>query len=355
MSEHFKLDTEIVRLMKEVDENKAQTKVYSLPNIKTGAVVVRGQRVNFEKKQLFDGKLAMILPKDFQSIDPEKLYKPETKPDLLLVNDGGTIQITLTHLSKTAANDEEVTTHKNAVQQILQQMNPSTQWLEGGAKKINEKPLFFFEFITPMLGAEIYNLTFFFRLNQRIFTGSFVCGEPEIKGWKQIFHQMLGSIEINESENPEDLAESAPSHSDFSQYHYGKGLYGIYQGQEYRLFKIGDGYRLISFNSEDLDRGFFRQDGVFKKNVTQNEIEGAYELHLTLVYRGHQFELGRESKTQVQIIMKSCDRKLAHELQLELNYPIYEKWVDKTEIENVIEKKLPVKGFAMPETFVENQ
>jgi hypothetical protein len=355
MSGNYKLDTEIVRLMKEVDENKAQNKVYSLPNIKTGAVVVHGQRVNFEKRQLFDGKIEMILPKDFQSIDPAKLYKPETKPDLLLVNDGGTVQITLTHLSKKAVNDEQVRAHQNAVQQILQQMNPSLQWLEGGVKTISEKPLSFFEFITPMLGTEVYNLTFFIRLDQRIFTGSFVCGGPELKGWKQIFYQILGSIEINESANPEELAEAAPAHRDFSQYHYGKGLYGIHQGREYRLFKIGDGYRLISFNGEDLDRGFFRQDGVFKKNVTQNEIEAAYELQLTLVYRGHQFELGRELKTKVQLIMKDCDRKLANELQLQMNYPVYEKWVDKTEIENIIEKKLPVAGFAIPENIAENQ
>jgi hypothetical protein len=354
MRKHFNLDTEIVRLMNEAQETKAQTKVYSLPNITTGAVVVRGQRVNFEKKQLFDGKLEMILPKDFQAIAPENLYKPETKPDLLLVDDSGTIQITLTHLSKKAVNDGEVIAHKNAVQGILRQMNPSIEWLEGGAKKINEKPLVFFEFLTSMLGAEVYNLTFFFRLNQRIFTGSLVCGGQEIKGWKQIFHQMLGSITIVESENPEDLAEAVPAHQDFSEYHYGRGLYGFYQGHEYRLFKIGDGYRLISTNPEDLDRGFFRKDGVFKKNVTQNEIEAAYELQLTLVYRGHQFELGEEFKTKVQLIMKSCDRKLARELQLELNYPIYEKWVDKKEIENIIERKLPVKGFAMPETLVEN-
>jgi hypothetical protein len=38
-----------------------------------------------------------------------------------------------------------------------------------------------------------------------------------------------------------------------------------------------------------------------------------------------------------------------------MNYPVYEKWVDKTEIENIIEKKLPVAGFAMPENFAENQ
>lgn len=354
MSEKF-LDTEIIRLMKEVDENKGQNKVYSLPNIKTGAVVVRGQRVNFEKKQLFDGKLTMILPKDFQSVDPEKLYKPETKPDLLLVNDGGSIQITLTHLSKKAVNDEQVTAHKNTVQRILQEMNPSLQWLEGGVKIIHEKSLFFFEFITPMLGAEVYNLTFFIRLNQRIFTGSFVCGDPEIKGWKRIFYQILDSLEINESENPEDLTGAAPAHQDFSQYHYGKGLYGIHQGREYRLFKIGDGYRLISTNAEDLDRGFFHQDGVFKKKVTKNEIEAAYELQITLVYRGHQFELGQELKTRVQLIMKDCDWKLANELQLKMNYPAYEKWVDKTEIENIIEKKLPVDGFAMPEDLAENQ
>ena len=55
MKEHFNLDTEIVRLMNEVKEDKVKNKVYTLANIKTGAVVIQGQIVDFETKQLFDG------------------------------------------------------------------------------------------------------------------------------------------------------------------------------------------------------------------------------------------------------------------------------------------------------------
>jgi hypothetical protein len=349
MNNESHLDQEIVRLIDEVEEEKSylQNERYSLLNIKTGVAVIGGVQIDFIEKDLLDGQLAMVLPTNFRSIPPEQVYKPEARPDLLWADEDSAIQITIAHTQRKATGVADVITHKNEVKQILQTLNSSLEWSEDGAKEICGRPLVFFEFITPMLVAGVYNLTFFMELNQRVLTGSFVCNGKKIKDWKPVFYQMLDSIKVLTSD---DNIE-APGHPDFSQYHFMEGLYAIYHDQEYRLYKVGpDNYRLISTNSQDREDGFVAQDGVFKKTVKPNEISAAYRLKLTLTYRGCQFELGQTQKNQVELVTKNCEVQIVEKLQLEMNTPNeYSKWVTKNEIENVIETKLPAEGFLMPE------
>jgi hypothetical protein len=336
------LDQEIVRL---IDQSREEG--YSFVDIKTGTVVLSGIRVNFEEKTLLDDKLKMILPTDFQSIPPENVYKPEARPDLLLADETGAIQITIAHTRKKVGNDEDVTAYQNEVRDILQALNSSVEWLEGGIKETNGKRVTYFELITPMLGTRIYNLTFFLELQQRVLTGNFVCSESKLKAWKPIFYQMIDSIEIVANETGDEVI----AYRDYSNYHFNQGLYLVHHGQEYLSFKIGENeFRLISTNPSDLQNGFTRKDGVFKKTVGIDEIEAAYELKLIITYREYQFEMGQQLAREIQLIARNCAPDIRDRLQLQMaSSREYEKWVNKNEIENVEEKRLPVDGFAMPE------
>ena len=349
------LDAEIARLMDEDMENRLFTEAYKTFDIKTGVVVIDGKRVEFEQKTLLDEKLKMIVPKDFQSFPPETLFRPEAKPDVMLVNkEGGTIQIIVRHTSLSVANDEEVIAHMNQVQQFLNSMTPSIKWLEGGKKEISGRQVVFFEFLTPMLGADVYNLTYSLELNHQVLTGSFVATDREIKVWKEVFYQMLESIEII----PLGKAEvEKPPHKDFSQHRFEEGYFGIYHGQEYRFFRTGETEcRLMSEKEADCEKGFEPKDGVYKKNVNKEEITSAYELKLQVIYRGYTFDIDEKQKSQVKIITRDCDSSIANELQMEIGgFREYTKWVNKTQIEDVIEKRLPVEGFAMLDASVKKE
>lgn len=354
MNEQPHLDQEIVRLIDETkDERENNANGYFLTDIKTGAVVIGGVRINFETRTVLDGKLKMILPTDFQSIPPEKLYKREARPDVLLAGDDGAIQITLAHTKKTATGIAEVTAHKTEVQKILQALNASLEWQDGGLKEIHGKQVDYFEFITPMLGARVYNLTFFMELHQRVLSGSFVCTDRKLKAWKPIFDQMLASVEEIASE----VKPVATVRRDCSGNSFRQGQYAVYHGREYRLFKIGvDQYRLVSTDSKDLENGFATRDGVYLKTVTKGEITAAYELKLIIEYRGHRFGLGRQQQNRIELVAQNCDYQLVQELQLQMSGPHeYVRWVAKTEIDNVIETRFPVAGFAMPETLNANE
>jgi hypothetical protein len=343
MNNQPRLDREIVRLIDSTHE-----KGCSSIDIQTGTVMIDGIRVNFAAKSLADDRLRMILPADFRSIPPEQLYKPEARPDRLWADETGAVQITVTHTRKKVGNDAAVAVYQNEVRKILQILNSSLEWQAGGVKEVRGKQVAYFEFITPMLGARIYNLTFFLDLQGRIFTGSFVCPELKLKVWKGIFDQMLESVEVSAGETG-NLTNTHPNYCD---YHFNQGLYLIHQGHEYLSFQIGaDRYRLISLNSADLQNGFLSRDGVFKKTVGRAEIEAAYELKLILTYRGYSFEMGQQSVREIQLILRNCDPDIRERLQMQTGGSReYEKWVNKAEIENVEVQRLPVEGFAMPES-----
>ena len=116
--------------------------------------------------------------------------------------------------------------HKNDVRQILQAMNPSIEWLDDSVKDIGGRQVAFFTFVTPMLGTSVYNLSFFLALEHRILTGSFVCGDREFKGWKEVFQQMLASIEVMTTE---ETTGGALPQQDYSNFTFNQGLYAVYK------------------------------------------------------------------------------------------------------------------------------
>jgi hypothetical protein len=342
MNGHTHLDQEIIRLM---DANREQG--YLSIDIKTGTVVLSGKRVNFGTKSLLDDKLKMILPTDFQSIPPEKAYKPEARPDLLFIDDSGAVQIAITHTQNKADNDDDVKTYQGEVREILQALNSSLEWQEDGVMEVRGKRIAYFEFITSIMGMRIYDLSFFLELQRRVLTGNFVYTEQKRKAWKPIFCQMLDSIEVIAKDN----GDTTITRRDFSCYHFKPGLYLVHHGCEYLSFKTGeDEYRLISTDSKDLENGFVLKDGVFKKTVGKREIEAGYKLKLIVTYQGYQFEMGQQFIKEMQLVAKNCDPYIRAKLQLQMvSTGEYGKWVDKKDIENIEPQRSPVEGFVMPE------
>jgi hypothetical protein len=198
MDEQSFLDQEIIRLRDKTKEHKRYTdELFSKIDIKTGRAMIDDHCIEFEERTLLNGKMKMVLPVNFQSVPPEQLFKPESKPDLVLIYEGGAIQILILNTQKEANNENDIIAHKNDVQQILQALNSSIEWLEGGEKVVSEGRIYFFEFITPMLGARIYNLSYFLNLENRVLMGSFVGSEEKTKYWKPVFYQMLDTIWVN--------------------------------------------------------------------------------------------------------------------------------------------------------------
>jgi hypothetical protein len=343
------LDELIVQLMDEAEEDKQYVNDdYLAIDIKTGRALVVGTWYGFRERKLFDDRLELILPEEFELISPEEDFAHEPQTKLVMVGENDEVQIFMEHTEDEVANDEEVVAYKDKAQRLFRSVNPSIEWLGEGDRHINNRQIVFFEFTSPTSDGRIYNLTFFLRMSQRILRGFFICPYHRLKSWKQVFDQIIESMKIKAQE---ETVEAPVARRDYTHNPFSEGLYGIYHGREFLMFRVGEEhYRLISTNSSDCEDGFYPQDGVYKKTVNRNEITAAYRLKLVLTYHGYLFDLGQKQRNQVELVMANEDYGIARNLGMEMGESRhFVKWIAKKDVENVTVHRLAVEGFKMPE------
>jgi hypothetical protein len=72
--------------------------------------------------------------------------------------------------------------------------------LDSDTMKVDGKNVSYFDYISPALDTEIYNLMFFFSLDEKIVIGSCNCPRSYMNDWKPIFMQMIQTLNQLEKE-----------------------------------------------------------------------------------------------------------------------------------------------------------
>jgi hypothetical protein len=335
-------DERIINLInaKKLELAAASRKDAVVQSIPTGYAALNGSNVKFVAKTILEGQITVSLPADFESVSLEAThwqYPFETDPGLTFAGRDGLINIIFIH-TQHPLQDEEIPQFRDDLIKTIAEKQPEVDWQGNGVKRIAGRKIGFCDFVVPGLEADSYHFLFFLELNQRALVGALNCPATEINDWSPVAMGMMNSLRIN---SVFAAAPAPPPVKDFVNYQFKSGLYAIYHNKEYRLFKLKDGNcRLISFDVNDLDNGFIKQDGVYKKTLSHHEITSVYQIKTRIVYQGEQFELGQVLKYQVQLIKKDCNSELAKQLQLEkIDYREYEKWVAKDQLEDVWEEK----------------
>jgi hypothetical protein len=325
---------------KKLEVAEASRKDAVVQSVPTGCAVIGGSNVKFVAKTILDGQITVYLPDGFESLSSEATscqYPYETEPGLTFVSRDGLIHIIFNH-TQHSLQDEEIPQFRDELIKTIEEMQPEVDWQGSDVQQVTGRNIGFCDFVIPVSDDYLYNFLFFLELNRRVLLGTQNCPVTLLNDWGPVARGIMNSVRIN------FVPEATPSPAlvkDFSNYQFKSGLYAIYHDKEYRLFRLKDGNcRLISFDTDDMDNGFVRQDGVYKKTVSNLELATVYEIKTRIVYQGQQFELGQVLKNQVQLIKKDCSSELASQLQLEkIDYREYEKWVDKDKLEDVWEEK----------------
>jgi len=306
---------------------------------------VDGVSLKFEEKSIFDGQVILKLPTGLEILLPEKTrlkYPSDSKPDLILTTSDGLINITFKH-SRIPLDEGIMDQLKDRIIMTINKKHSRVCWQKEGIKQVNGKQIGFCNFIVPTLDGNVFSLMFFVELNHQALIGNINGPVSLIEYWQPIADGLVESIKI--ATESDDIPLKPPV-ANFADYQFKSGLYASYHNKEYQTFKLADGnYRLISFDSRDLEDGFEKKDGVYKKTVSDGELQSLYELETKIMYRGNIFELGEVCKNEVQLIKKKCHFELARQLQLEKDSwsGKYGKRIAKTEIEDVIEEKRSIK------------
>ncbi len=135
------------------------------------------------------------------------------------------------------------------------------------------------------------------------------------------------------------------------------GRYAVYRGIEYNadLTSKVNGKSAIELRSgkeETVNIGFIKDKfGDFVKKVTIDELEQAYSVTTRGVYKGISYALILEEDSKVLIVEDDESRAKQFGFKF-VERGVYEKWVDKNELERIWEEKEGIWGFKTPENAV---
>lgn len=120
-------------------------------------------------------------------------------------------------------------------------------------------------------------------------------------------------------------------------------MFAIYNGKEYEVSPMGeDSYALISTDLKDLKQGFSQHfSGKYIKNVKRDTLQELYFINTLALYRGHKFGVSAEKDDQ--LLIGTSDYELLEKFNLVfVDRGVYEKWVDKCDLEKIWEEKTTI-------------
>jgi hypothetical protein len=175
-----------------------ESKPVHINNILDEYVIIDDEKIPFRRRTVLNKQLSVIMPEKFAIMSKqlaEIKYPSVNRPGEIYTNSETTINFSLTH-TKDAATNEGIPEIKEAFQQIITRMHPASNIIDSVVLDVSGLNIAYFDFVTPALDMDIYNVTFVFSLDKRIVVGSFNCPQESMDEWKPLLAQMLQSTEV---------------------------------------------------------------------------------------------------------------------------------------------------------------
>jgi hypothetical protein len=168
-------------------------------NILDGYIISNDEKVPFKRRLIYNSRVSVIMPESFV-IMPKELaqmkYPSMQRPDEIYTNNETTINFTVSHKNDKASN-EDIPYAKDAIQKAVMRIHAASRVIDSETIEASGLNIAYFDFATPALDMDIYNVLFFFSLDGRIMLGSFNCPQHDMDVWKPVVAQMLESVELS--------------------------------------------------------------------------------------------------------------------------------------------------------------
>ncbi|ATP40166.1 hypothetical protein CSE16_08965 [Solibacillus sp. R5-41] len=161
-------------------------------------VHIDGENIPVIDQSVLEGKITFRMPKLFSIMLPELAflkYPSERRPNTIYTDDSSTINLAF-NMTKNALSEAEVAEFQEDMIDILEQAQPSAEWLDTGVIEINEKTIGFIEVITPAIDGDIFNLMFFASIEGQALIGTFNCMEEDIETWRSLARAMMETLQF---------------------------------------------------------------------------------------------------------------------------------------------------------------
>ncbi|MFJ7405391.1 MULTISPECIES: hypothetical protein [unclassified Lysinibacillus] len=167
-------------------------------NIYQDSIIIDDEKVEVIVQSLLDGKVSIRMPNLFFIMSTEIAslkYPSERRPNLIYTDESSTINLAF-NLTPHRLKEEGVAAFQENMIDILEQAQPSADWLDTDVLTIDEKTVAFLEIITPAIDGDIFNLMFFTSIEGLALIGTFNCMEDDLETWRPIARAMMESLQF---------------------------------------------------------------------------------------------------------------------------------------------------------------
>jgi hypothetical protein len=196
------LDEKIIEMIDQTEKSESsktvlekKTKDEIPPEERTilSGLKVSGQWIEFEERLFMEGRVRMMVPKEFTEMDPKVAkikYPMEQRPGTILTDFTGTINILFSDMGEPVTN-EDAKTIRDQMLAIMVRINPGVKPQSTGEAVIAGKNIAYVEFSNPAMDGKLYNLMFFLEVDGKAMMGSISFLTKNMKYWKQPAFEMI--------------------------------------------------------------------------------------------------------------------------------------------------------------------
>lgn len=161
-------------------------------------VEIAGEEIQIIDQSILDGKVTLRMPEIFTIMLPELAslkYPSERRPNLIYTDESSTINLAF-NMTTHSVTEMEIAEFQENMADVLEQAQPTAEWLDNDSKEIDGKNIGFFEIITPALDGDIYNLMFFASIDGKALIGTFNCMEEDVEEWRPVAQAMMDTLKF---------------------------------------------------------------------------------------------------------------------------------------------------------------
>lgn len=161
-------------------------------------VFIKEELYQFERQELFEGKVSIMLPDNFVDMPPELArikYPMEQRPQIIKMNEDGSINFTFSFLDIDVKN-ENLPEVIESLYMVIRNTQPANIFYEKKVEEINDTlSVGWFDYKSHGIDQKIYNLMYCIPMNGQLLHCVFNSPLQEVDTWKPIVLQVIHSIE----------------------------------------------------------------------------------------------------------------------------------------------------------------
>ncbi|MGE6513275.1 hypothetical protein [Lysinibacillus sphaericus] len=161
-------------------------------------VDIDGEDVPVIDQRILNGKITLRMPKLFSIMLPELAslkYPSERRPNIIYTDESTSINLAF-NMTPHVLTEAGVAEFQENMIDVLEQAQPSAEWLDTDVIEINDKTIGFIEVITPAIDGDIFNLMFFASIDGQALIGTFNCMEEDLEDWRPIARAMMETLQF---------------------------------------------------------------------------------------------------------------------------------------------------------------